>query len=124
MQARVDANWDRFMAAARTACGVKIQAALKSVKEVSVSGRTLEFHFAPSYGFAREMIEDPKVKAQVENTWRQVLGEAVSIRCVLQGTTASGSKGGEKRDESGSSGGDALLEDAKRRGAVVRQLDS
>ena len=124
LQTRVDANWDRFMAAARTACGVKIHAALKSVKEVAVVGRTLEFHFAPSYGFAREMIEEPRVKAQVENTWRQVLGEAVNIRCTLQSSSAPAGKGGEKRDDPGNSGGDALLEDAKRRGAVVRQLDS
>jgi hypothetical protein len=108
------------MATAKSNCGVKIHAALKSVKEVVVVSRTLEFHFAPTYGFAREMIDEPRVKAQVENAWRQVLGEAVSIRCVLQGSSAQAGKGGEKRDNAG---GDALLEDAKRRGAVIKQLD-
>lgn len=121
LQGRVGANWDRFMATAKATCGFKIHAALKSVREVAVIGRTLEFHFAPAHQFARDMIEKPEVKAQVENTWRQVLGEAVSIRCVLQ--SAPGGKSNAKRGDRPSSGGDALLEDARRRGAVVKQLD-
>jgi hypothetical protein len=108
------------MATAKTACGFKIHAALRSVKEVVVVDRTLEFQFASSHGFAREMIDEPGVKTQVEDAWRQVLGETVSIRCVLQGASRQAGKGGEKRE---STGGDVLLEDAKRRGAVVKQLD-
>jgi hypothetical protein len=108
------------MATAKTACWFKSHAALRSVKEVAVVGRTLEFHFAPAHGFAREMIDEPRVKAQVENIWRQVLGEAVSVRCVLQGASSQSGKGDEKRDNAG---GDVLLEDARRRGAVIRQLD-
>jgi hypothetical protein len=66
------------------------------------------------------MIDEPGVRGQVENAWRQVLGEPVSIRCVLQGAVGQAGKGGEKRENAGS---DVLLEDAKRRGAVVKQLD-
>jgi hypothetical protein len=111
------------MAVAKTQCGIKISAALKNVKEVETDGRVLVLRFAAAHNFSREMIDEPAHKAQVEAAWRQVLGEEVGIRCSLMsaGPAAAAPSGGGKQEARG--GGDALLEDAKRRGAVVRQLD-
>lgn len=123
LQARVNANWDRFMARLRQQYGIKIQAALRNVKEVVVSGRTLELQFGAAHGFSRDVVNETENKLHVEDVWRQVLGEEVNVRCTLLGATAA-AKTAETRSESRESGGDALLEDAKNRGAVITPLDS
>jgi DNA polymerase III gamma/tau subunit len=117
LQQRVKANWDRFLELARSQYGFRLPAALKNVKEVQVVGRVLVLHFPAAHNFSREMIEAPEHKAQVESAWRQVLGEDVGVRCTTIGAPA------KTGPVEAASGGDALLEDAKRRGAVVRQLD-
>ncbi len=122
LQGRVNANWDRFMALSRQLYGIKIQAALRNVKEVAVVGRTLELHFGAAHGFSRDVINEGENRLHVEDAWRQVLGEDVTVRCTLVGASPA-AKTVESRDESGESGGDALLEDAKRRGAVITPLD-
>lgn len=122
LQARVNANWDRFMARLRQQYGVKVQAALRNVREVVVVGRTLELHFGAAHGFSRDVVNEAENKLHVEDVWRQVLGEEVSVRCTLVGA-APAAKAAEPRDESRESGGDALLEDAKNRGAVITPLD-
>jgi DNA polymerase-3 subunit gamma/tau len=119
---RVNANWDRFMAVMKSQGGVKLTAALKSVKEIETEGHVLVLRFAAAHNFSREMIDEPAHKAQVEAAWRQVLGENVGIRCSLMGA-APPTQAAAGKQEPSRSGGDALLEDAKRRGAVVRQLD-
>ena len=103
--------------------GMRIAAALKNVKEVEAEGRVLVLRFASAHDFSREMIDEPAHKAAVEAAWRQVLGEAVGIRCSLMGGSPAAPAAGSPAGEQPRSGGDALLEDAKRRGAVVRQLD-
>jgi hypothetical protein len=118
---RVNANWDRFMAVMRAQGGVKLAAALKSVKEIETEGHVLVLRFAATHNFSREMIDEPAHKAQVEAAWRQVLGENVGIRCSLMGAGPAAPSTGGKQEPA--RGADALLEDAKRRGAVVRQLD-
>jgi len=122
LQARVNANWDRFMARLRQQYGIKIQAALRNVKEVVVAGRTLELQFGAAHGFSRDVVNEAENRLHVEDVWRQVLGEDVNVRCTLVGATAA-IKTAEPRDESRESGGDALLEDAKNRGAVITPLD-
>jgi hypothetical protein len=104
--------------------GVKLTAALKSVKEIETEGRVLVLRFAATHNFSREMIDEPAHKAAVEAAWRQVLGEDVGIRCSLMGAApGSAAPAARGTSEPPRAGGDALLEDAKRRGAVVRQLD-
>lgn len=114
------------MTQARAQCGVKIHAALKAVKEVEVVGHTLVLHFPAAHGFSREMIEELAHKTQVENTWRQVLGEVVNIRCVLMGESAApaappASGPGGPAAPAGEAD-ELLLSDARRRGAVVTNL--
>lgn len=124
LRQRVHSNWDRFMVVVKAqAGGVRIAAALKNVKEVEAEGRTLVLRFASAHDFSREMIDTPAHKAAVEAAWRQVLGEDVGIRCSLMGSGATATAASGGKQEQPRAGGDALLEDAKRRGAVVRQLD-
>ena len=110
------------MALSRQQYGIKIQAALRNVKEVVVVGRTLELQFGAAHGFSRDVINEGENRLHVEDVWRQVLGEVVSIRCTLAGASPA-AKTAEPRDEGRKSGDDALLEDAKLRGAVITPLD-
>lgn len=123
LQARVAASWPQFLALSRQHCGIKIQAALRNVKELEVTGRTVTLHFAPAHGFSRDVINEPENKTKVEDAWRQVLGTDVGIRCTLFGATQAPEKGAEKRSESKAADEDVLLEEAKRRGAIITPLD-
>lgn len=110
------------MARLRQQYGIKIQAALRNVKEVVVAGRTLELQFGAAHGFSRDVVNEAENRLHVEDVWRQVLGEEVNVRCTLLGATPA-AKAAEPRDESRKSGGDALLEDARNLGAVITPLD-
>ncbi len=123
LPARVAASWPQFLALSRQHCGIKIQAALRNVKELEVAGRTVTLHFAPAHGFSRDVINEPENKTKVEDAWRQVLGTEVGIRCTLYGATQAPEKGAEKRSDSKAADDDILLEEAKRRGAIVTPLD-
>ena len=125
LQQRVNTNWDRLMAQARAQCGVKIHAALKAVKEVEVVGHTLVLHFPAAHGFSREMIDDIAHKTQIEDAWRQVLGEVLNIRCVLMGeavTPANPPAGAAGGASTPADPDELLLGDARRRGAVITNL--
>ncbi len=123
LQAQVAASWPQFLALSRQHCGIKIQAALRNVKELEVSGRTVTLHFAPAHGFSRDVINEPANKAKVEDAWRQVLGTEVGIRCTLFGAAQAPEKGAEKRGDSKATDEDLLLEEARRRGAIITPLD-
>ena len=85
-------------------------------------GRTLELQFGAAHGFSRDVVNEAENRLHVEDVLRQVLGEEVNVRCTLLGAAAT-AKTAEPRAESRESGGDALLEDAKNRGAVITPLD-
>jgi DNA polymerase III subunit gamma/tau len=121
LQQRVNANWDRCLARSKQH-GIQLQAALRAVKELEVVGHTLVLHFGSGQVFSHDVISKPENKARVEEIWREVLGEHLQVRCALIGESKSGAPKG-RGDKDASSSGDALLEDARRRGAVVKQLD-
>lgn len=121
LQQRVNANWDRALAKSKQH-GIQLQAALRGVRELEVVGRTLVLHFGPGQGFSHDVVNKPENKARVEEIWREVLGEQLAVRCAMLGEAKPRQQPREKSDKD-TSGGDALLEDARRRGAVVKMLD-
>ncbi len=117
-------NWDRFLTVARRRCGVKVQAALRAVRELDVVGQALVLQF--SHAFARDLVNQPDNRTAVEGAWEEVLGRRVPIRCVLMGesladpdVSPSPTPQGNAADED-----QILLEDARRRGAVVTPLET
>lgn len=117
---QAQANWDRFLAVAGKRCGMKVQAALRSVREMDASGPVLILQFA--HAFSRDLVNQAENRALVEAAWQEVLGRAVPVRCVLPGeaaaaTPAAPSKTAAVEDDAG-----LLLEDARKRGAVVTPL--
>jgi DNA polymerase III subunit gamma/tau len=123
LQQRVNANWDRCLARSKQ-YSIQLQAALRGVKELEVVGHTLVLHFAAGQVFSHDVISKPENKARVEEIWHEVLGERLIVRCAMLGESKASNPGRDKEDKETPSGGDALLEDARRRGAVVKQLDN
>lgn len=118
---QAQANWERFLGLAGKRCGMKVQAALRSVRELDVVGQTLVLQFA--HTFSRDLVNQGEHRASVEAVWQEVLGRVVPIRCALLGEPAApeaapaSAKAVAPQDEDG-----LLLEDARQRGAVITPL--
>lgn len=117
---QAQANWDRFLIVAGKRCGMKVQAALRSVREMDVSGQTLVLQF--SHTFSRDLVNQGENRALVEAVWQEVLGHVVTVRCTLLGEAPPSAavpipgKSTAPEDEG------VLLEDARKRGAVITPL--
>lgn len=115
------ANWDRFLQMAGKQCGMKVQAALRSVRELDVAGQALVFQFA--HAFARDLVSQAENRALVEGAWHEIAGRRVPIRCVLVGESPAAPETKAAPAPAVDVDEDAvLLEDARRRGAVVTPL--
>ncbi len=115
-------TWDEFLAQAGKSCGMKVQAALRSVRTLDASGQTLVLHF--SHAFSRDMVNQPEYRPKLEALWQKMLGQSVYIRCVLQGETPDPPT--PPRQEAAAEGDDEdpLLRDALNLGAVVKPLQT
>lgn len=113
------ANWDRFLLSAGKRCGMKVQAALRSVREMNLVGQALVLQF--SHAFSRDLVNQVENRTLVEDTWQEILGRRVPVRCVLVGENPAANESKAPAaapihlDED-----QVLLEDARRRGAVVK----
>ena len=118
----VQASWERFLAAAGKRCGMKVQAALRSVKELDTAGDAIVLHF--SHTFARDLVAQAENRAQVEALWEELLNARVQVRCALVGEiVAAPSPPLAHATPAAQSDDDAFLNDARNLGAVVRKLN-
>lgn len=116
------ANWEKFLVTAGKHGGVKLQAALRAVREMEFAGQTLVMLF--SQAFSRDIADQMENRQHIEAAWEEVLGRRVVIRCSMlgeaaapSGAPAAGSPTGTPVDPD-----EQLLSDARRRGAVVTNL--
>jgi DNA polymerase III subunit gamma/tau len=116
-------NWDRLLALAGKRSGMKVQAALRSVREVGASGQTIVLQFA--HTFSRDLVDQMANRAQVEALWEEILGRRVDVRCTLVGeafesppavTMDAASARQPQSDE------ESLLSEAAKLGAVIKPL--
>ena len=108
-------------------CGIPVQAALRSVKEIETAGDAVVLRF--SHTFSRDLVNRPDHRSQVEALWEELLKARVQVRCALVGETvaapaptasnqsAPGQRSGPPQNED-----DAFLDDARSLGAVVKKL--
>jgi DNA polymerase-3 subunit gamma/tau len=117
LQNAAQQNWDRFLVLAGKRCGVKVQAALRSVQAIEVNGSALILEF--KHDFARTLIEASETRQQIEAAWEEILGRRVQVRCTIVGQArpaAPAAAGPETDDED-------FLRGAQDLGAEVRRLD-
>lgn len=117
----VQAQWERFLAAAGKRYGIKLQAALRAVKEMDASGEVIVLRFA--HAFARDLINQAENRIHVETLWEELLNTRVQVRCALIGepaapAVASSPQAGARPP----SDDEAFLSDARSLGAVVKKL--
>jgi len=114
------AEWERVLAAAGKRCGMKVQAALRSVKGIDVVGQTIVLQFA--HAFARDLVTEGANRSQVESLWEEQLRRKVQIRCALVGETPPPRAGPPQTTARPESDDEALLRGAQELGAVVTRL--
>ena len=117
------ASWDRFIKLAGQRCGMKVQAALRGVKQLDAAGGALILQF--SHAFSRDLVGQNENRALVEDVWQEVLGRKVTVRCTLAGeggAAASSSAGDAPAAPPAASDDDVLLSDARKLGAVIKSL--
>ena len=113
-----EASWDRFIKLAGQRCGMKVQAALRGVKQLDAAGGALILQF--SHAFSRDLVGQSENRALVEDVWQEVLGRKVTVRCTLAGegaaAAASSSAGDAPAAPPAASDDDVLLSDARNSG--------
>jgi DNA polymerase-3 subunit gamma/tau len=119
----VRANWERFLTLAGKQGGMKVQAALRSVREVNTAGQTIILQFA--HAFSRDLVNQVANRSQVEALWEEILAQKVEVRCTVvgevpvarnTGPTVPASAGRRRDDE------ESLLSDAQKLGAVIKPI--
>jgi len=130
----VQANWEPFLGMAGKRCGIPVQAALRSVKEIETVGDAIILRF--SHTFSRDLVNRPEHRSQVEALWEELLKARVQVRCALVGETVAAPAGAvaapaptaSSQAAPGQRSGlpqnddDAFLDDARNLGAVVKKL--
>jgi DNA polymerase-3 subunit gamma/tau len=115
------ANWEKFLVTAGKRGGVKLQAALRAVREMEYAGQTLVMLF--SQAFSRDIADQMENRQHIEAAWEEVLGRRVVIRCSMLGEAAAPTGAAANSPAAPPADPDEqLLSDARRRGAVVTNL--
>ena len=117
------ANWEQFLALAGKQCGMKVQAALRSVREVGGTGQAIVLQFA--HAFSRDLVNEMANRAQVEALWEEILGRRVEVRCTVAGeapathsaTPVAAASTVKPQDDE-----ESLLSDAEKLGAVIKPI--
>jgi len=115
----VQANWDRFLAAAGKRCGIPVQAALRAVKEIETVGDAIVLRF--SQAFSRDLVNRPENRAQVEALWEDLLQAKAPVRCALVGEVVAAA-GATTTAVKPANEDEIFLSDARNLGAIVKKL--
>jgi hypothetical protein len=116
----VQAHWDRFLAAAGKRCGMKVQAALRSVKEIDTFNDAILLRFA--HTFSRDLVNQTENRAQVEAVWEELLKSKVQVRCALVGEIVAAAAGPAAQAAKPANEDELFLSDARNLGAIVKKL--
>jgi DNA polymerase-3 subunit gamma/tau len=112
------ATWERFLLMTGKRCGMKVQAALRSVRGMDVAGQAIVLQF--SHAFARDLVNQGENRSQVEALWSELLGRPVQVRGRLVGESQTPVGQPPAVPENAE---DAFLRGARELGAMIKQLD-
>jgi hypothetical protein len=106
-------------------CGMKVQAALRSVQGLDIAGQIIVLRFA--HTFSRDLVGSAENRAKVEELWSEVLERKVQVRCGLVGEVSAASSSAQPAKpapaKEGVNDDEAFLQGARKLGAVVKKLD-
>lgn len=78
---RLNDQWkDNFLPAVRKQFGVRVEAALRGVRDIAVSQDTVAFAFGAN-DFTREMIAEPETNGKIVAMLSKILGRSVKLDC-------------------------------------------
>ena len=78
---RLNDQWkDNFLPTVRKQFGVRVEAALRGVRDIAVSQDTVAFAFG-SNDFTREMIAEPETNGKIVAMLSKILGRSVKLDC-------------------------------------------
>ena len=95
-----------------------MQAALRGVKELEVADDVIIMTFAQNQQYSRDQAREPDNLRWVEAAWSEVLGCKMHVQCILQGEPVIARTAAVVSEE------DALLAEARKRGAKVTRLSN
>jgi DNA polymerase III subunit gamma/tau len=114
------AAWDQFLVLAGKQCGMKVQAALRSVRELDAVGETLVLQFG--HAFSRDLVVEAENLSQVESLWENLLNRRIPIRCTVAGESLPTASAAAQPAKSKQNDDESLLDSARELGAVVKRL--
>lgn len=105
---RLRTRWKEFTTVVRERCGLQVQAALNTVRDVAVSERTVAFAFGTNT-FTRDMVARPETLHKVATVLGEFLGRPVQLECQM-GTQAKLSNVIASTNEANADDPEALVE--------------
>jgi DNA polymerase-3 subunit gamma/tau len=79
---RLRRRWKEFSAVVRDRCGIRVQAALNTVRDIAVSDQSVAFAFGNN-AFTHELIARPETHTQVTAILSDFLGRPVQLECQM-----------------------------------------
>lgn len=106
---RLQAQWNDFMAQVKQQCGLKQEAALRSVRDIAVGEHAVAFAFGKN-DFTRGIISEPETLAKVADILSHFLGRPVSLTCQPGESAVLSAAAGRVISERSPDGPDPLLD--------------
>jgi DNA polymerase-3 subunit gamma/tau len=79
---RLRTRWKDFLAAVRQRCGIRVEAALKSVRDVAVADQSVALAFGNN-DFTHQMISQSETRGQLAAILSDILGRPVQLECQM-----------------------------------------
>ncbi len=79
---KLNSQRKELLAAVRSQCGFRVEAAMKSVRDIAVANNAVAFAFGEN-SFARDMVAQPDILTKVAAIVSNLLGRSVSLECQL-----------------------------------------
>jgi DNA polymerase III subunit gamma/tau len=79
---RLRRRWKELKADIRTHCGIQVEAAINTVRDMAVSGQTVALAFGNNT-FTRDLIAKPETLRKVATVFSDFLGTSVQIECQM-----------------------------------------
>jgi hypothetical protein len=102
-------RWNEFKGIVRQQCGLKVQAAVNSVRDIAVGTGTVAFAFGENH-FARDMIAQVETLDKVTAILGQIMGRPVTLECQLGEQARVTNRVVSDADLAADGGADALVE--------------